>query len=229
MPYQLHCEAHWFGWLLEVLAWLDELAGRKTRSLLGRLEGGSLRLRALSSRLPKADTLLAPARQRLDLADLRLGPALRTAVSLRQTRLAAVSGRLRPDVLVNAQARARERLAGLDQRRQTALVGVLRVQAGQAQARRDTLTRVGQRLDEAMRQAMARRADHLSGRFALLHAVSYAATLARGYAIVRDGRGGLVRDVAGAKAARKLAIEFADGPVSVVTDGGKPVQASLFE
>ncbi|MCU0882627.1 MAG: exodeoxyribonuclease VII large subunit [Hyphomonadaceae bacterium] len=214
---------------LELLAWLDELAGRQTRSLLGRLESGSLRLGALTSRLPRADSLLAPPRQRLDLAELRLAPALRSAVSLRQTRLAAVSGRLRPDVLATTQARAAERLAGLDQRRMTAFAGLLRVEAGQAEARRETLTRLDQRLAEAMRQAMARRTDRLAGQFALLQAVSHTATLARGYAIVRDANGGLVRDVAGARAARKLAISFADGIVPVVTGDGRPVQASLFE
>jgi exodeoxyribonuclease VII large subunit len=214
---------------LELLAWLDELAGRQTRSLTARLESGSLRLRAVSSRLPRADTLLAPARQRLDLADLRLAPGLRTAVSLRQTRLAAISGRLRPDVLSSALTRSGERLGGLEQRRVTAFAGLMRVQAGQAQARREALTRLDQRLEDGMRQALARRQERLASQGELLRALSYPATLARGFALVRDAQGGLVRDAAGATAARKLSIQFADGQVAVSTTGAGPVQTSLFD
>jgi exodeoxyribonuclease VII large subunit len=214
---------------LELLAWLDELGGRQTRSLVGQLDSGGLRLRAASAKLPKGEALLAPLRQRLDLADLRLGPALRSAVNLRQTRLAAISGRLRPDILVSANTRQSEKLAALDQRRKTAFANVLRLQAGQAKASAETLTRLGQRLDVALNLAVRGRAERLAAQAGLLRTLGYQATLSRGFAIVRDAAGALVRDVAGASVARKLDIEFADGRVSVTTGDGKAIQTSLFD
>jgi exodeoxyribonuclease VII large subunit len=214
---------------LELLAWMDELAGRQTRSLTGRLEAGGLRLRAVTARLPRGEALLAPSRQLLDMADMRLAPALRTAVGLRQTKLAMIAGRLRPDVLGQAQSRAAERLGGLDRRRVTAFAGLLRMQASHAAARRDALTRLDQRLGTAIGQALAQRIDRIDHQFSLLHAVSHPATLARGYAIVRDGKGGLVGNAQSAVAARKLVVTFADASVSVTVRDGKPVQARLFD
>jgi exonuclease VII large subunit len=52
--------------------------------------------------------------------------------------------------------------------------------------------------------------------------------LARGYTVVRDSDGTLVRDAATARTKGKLAIGFHDGEVAVTT-GAKPVQTSLFE
>jgi hypothetical protein len=52
VPYQLHCDAHWLGWLLEVLARLDELAG-------GTLLGAELLGAELPGVLPQTLPVMA--------------------------------------------------------------------------------------------------------------------------------------------------------------------------
>ena len=66
------------------------------------------------------------------------------------------------------------------------------------------------RLEAAYGARLARLTDRLEALERTRKTLGYQATLARGYAVVRDGAS-LVTDVAGAKAARDLEIEFKDG------------------
>ncbi|MGB4864511.1 MAG: exodeoxyribonuclease VII large subunit, partial [Hyphomicrobium sp.] len=54
----------------------------------------------------------------------------------------------------------------------------------------------------------------------LLHSLSYQSALARGYALVRDADGRMVRRAAGLLTGASISIEFADGQISAEVNGG---------
>ena len=169
------------------------------------------RLRDMARALPRAETLLDGPRQRLDRAGEKLEPALIAGVQRRRVRLADVSGSLRPATL-------RQRLAQDRARKADAFAALV--------AR---LSDAGQRQTRGWRQ----RIDALDR---LRETLSYKATLARGYAVVR-GDGAVVTGKAAAGKATSLEIEFADGRITVGAGSAKPAsrkagkppeQGSLF-
>ena len=148
------------------------------------------------------------ARRDLDRLSARLAPALARAVAAKSERFTARTARFDPTALTAQTATARRDLDRL-------VAGISR--AGQGQT-----------------QTLRRKIDAMDR---LRETLSYKATLARGYAVVR-GDGDVVTTKAGAKKAASLEIEFADGKLVV---GGKaggaapkkaapkaPDQGSLF-
>jgi exodeoxyribonuclease VII large subunit len=234
----------------ELAVWLDGAGARMSGALGGTMQRRKQRLRDLGRALPRADALLDGPRQRLDRATDKLGPALMSGVQRRRVRLANVSGSLRPaNLRRNLDAETRrlsERAARLGPALRRAVA-----------AKRDSLTnRAGRFRPETFIQDRARKADafaqillRLSKAGArqtrawrdkidtmdrLRETLSYKATLARGYAVVR-GDGDIVTSKAAAETATALEIEFADGRLKL---GGKgvarkgrakpPEQGSLF-
>ena len=111
----------------------------------------------------------------------RLRAGLLRAVERKGQRLEALAARIRPGRLAE------------ETRRQS-----------------EALDRVSPRLDAAYAARLARLSDRLAALERTRKTLGYQATLERGYAVVRDGVA-LVTDVAGAKGARALEIEFKDG------------------
>jgi len=105
-------------------------------------------------------------------------------VAQRRGELQAWSGRLRPNLLTQRTAQARERVDVATGRLRRATVA--------------TVKRERQRLD-----AQAQ----------LLRALSHKGVLARGFALVRDAEGHAVRTAEAARALTRVDIEFADGAV----------------
>ena len=68
---------------------------------------------------------------------------------------------------------------------------------------------------DVMQTRFAALSDRVAGLDRLRETLGYAATLQRGYAVVRGGDGAVVTDVAGAKAAKSLEVQFADGRMNV--------------
>ena len=197
--------------------------------------------------------LVEGPRQRLDVLGDRLGPALIAGVQRRKVKLSEASGSLRPATLRRSVQTARRDLDRLSARLAPALARAVAAKserftartarfdptaltAQTATARRDLdrlvagITRAGQ----GQTQTLRRKIDAMDR---LRETLSYKATLARGYAVVR-GDGDVVTTKAGAKKAASLEIEFADGKLVV---GGKaggatpkkaapeaPDQGSLF-
>ena len=74
----------------------------------------------------------------------------------------------------------------------------------------EALARVAPRLEAAYRARLTRLSDRLEALERTRKTLGYQATLARGYAVVRDGER-LVTEVAEARSASALEIEFKDG------------------
>ncbi len=203
------------------------LGGRLTRGLLRGVERQKIELRAASARLPRAETLLAVPRQRMDLVEARFGPSLRVLVTGKAQRLIAIGGRLRPEVLKSDVMRRGVMLSGLDQRLQAAMTRRLVLAGDKIASDTKTLEVSYLRLNTAITRILQQRQASLATKGGLLEALSYKATLDRGFAVVRTDKGALVRTAAGMKADARLTITLHDGDIKVrIGDGA--IQGSLF-
>lgn len=221
----------------ELVAWLEGQSARMGQLLSNGLSARGQRLRDMARALPRAETLLDGPRQRMDRAGEQLGPALIAGVQRRRVRLADVSGSLRPATLRQRLANDRRRLDALAVRLGPALGRGVAAKRDRFESRAkgfrpealardravkaEVFEKLAQRLSDAgVRQTMGWR-QRLAGLERLRETMSYKATLARGYAVVR-GDGAVVTDSKAVRKAVELEIEFADGRVKV---GQKPAPA----
>ena len=182
----------------DLLAQVASLAARHRRCMDRGLLERKTRVRAAARALPRPEDLLALARQRHDTAAGRLTQALRANTALHASRLSRTSARLSLAPMRNQLRTNRQRL--------------------------DT---AWQRARRAARGLLGRRNEQLGASAKLFASLNYKSVLRRGFALVRDEHGSPVRSKEEVAAAQKLAIEFADGVVSV-RETGESGQGSLF-
>ncbi len=175
----------------ELIDTLDKLQLRKRTAVRRLLDGVRTHLKAASRGLPTLDDIVALPRQHFDAVDRRLSRALLANARAHATKLARISGRLTTAPLAQKVARLGERLVAVERR------------AGQA-----LLNRV----------AVRRRV--LDGKSALLNSLGYQSVLSRGFALVRNEAGIMVRYARSVAPGAALSVEFADGRVGVVANGG---------
>lgn len=191
---------------------LDEVASRMERAVAVKLERAQRRFGAVRLTTASLDMRLAEARRRLTVAGTRTDAGLRTVLRERRARLDRASGRMSIEPLIRRASVGREKLSTL-MRRKDQLISL-------------RLERLGSRLAQADR---------------LLNTISHQAILARGFALVMDEDGNLVRKAADIGNGAVVSIQFADAAKEAITTGGgqrfarrraaKPVpggQGSLF-
>jgi len=179
-------------WAVPVLSDLLERLGQN-RQRLGAaqrrtLDQRAIVLKAASRGLPKLSDLLALPRQRFDAASHRLPRALLAGTRAHATRLTRASARLQPAMLGQKTLRARE-----------------------------SLTRNQDRSMRALRLSVESKRRVLDGRTQLLSSLGHHSVLARGFVLVRDGEGHMVRTASSVALGDALEMEFADGCVGVTT------------
>ncbi|SFZ86143.1 Exodeoxyribonuclease VII large subunit [Devosia enhydra] len=154
--------------------------------------GGSARdrLRAAAAGLPRPQDLLTTKRQRLDHAATGLATGLRHMAQLKSIRLMRTAPRLSPHLLSQRLGNAAERLE-----------------------------RAGGRIAPALHGTLERRGDRVAGLGRLLESMSHKGVLRRGFALVTRG-GEIVRDKAGLNPGDAVVLEFADGEIGAVIEGG---------
>ena len=226
---------------VELLAGINALARRHAESLLRMLDRRRADLRSVARALPSADALFAAKRQKLDLASAKLGPALsRNARDhenrLREasrtlaryspaSRLAAMRARLdalgpRPGDAVERVIAARtDKLRELGNRLSAARALLLRAEVIRITQRRDTVLRVAERLRPAFDGQVARKQARYVAAAQLFDSLNYKSVLARGFALVRDGDGVVLRSAAAIAEGQKLVLEFVDGTADAI--GGR--------
>ncbi|WP_192248168.1 exodeoxyribonuclease VII large subunit [Mesorhizobium caraganae] len=215
-------------------ATLASLGARLKAAVLRNFERKRQASRAAARALPSPDQLLALPRRRLDEATSRLGRALSVSIERKRTKLQGQ--RLTPATLSRRINEART-LTGRDlARAQAAFFGIVR-------ERRTRFSRTAKRLSPApiarrqklqadalaaltRRQdhAVSRRLDRLRGQLTqadrLLATLSHKAVLARGFALVKDAEGSVIKLAADVAPGASLQIEFADGTTNAVAIGG---------
>jgi exodeoxyribonuclease VII large subunit len=198
----------------ELLAGLAGLGERRQRALARLLAERRQRLRDLGRLMPRPEALVAERAQRLDDLSQRLPRALAALVALRRGAFASrPAGRFGPATLALGLGRRREALLALAGRLQP-----LRL-ADRLRLLGERLGGLGVRLGRAASEDRRRRGERLDRSARLLQTLGYRATLARGYAVVRDGAGALLTDAAAARNAAALEIEFRDGRLAVAPPG----------
>ena len=159
--------------------------GLRVASCLHRmLEAQRSLLLAVARGLPRKCDILALPRQRFDGSAARLRRALKANAHAHRVAFARSAARLRPHLVRSAARGGRDRLIGLDRSGSRALVALV----GRARQRLDARTQ-------------------------LLASLGYHNVLARGFALVRDAEGRMLRRAADVCAGERLDIEFADGHV----------------
>lgn len=222
---------------------LDNIAHRLDGALRQRVQRCHTRFYQVAGRLPSPRTLVGQSRRALDTTGLRLGRALSANTQAHHTRHVRIAARLTPGLLLNRVSRASDRLDGLERRARdslgrTAAVRRARLErvSGQLQPApiRHRVERCHERLDALARrgrQALAgtlRQQRHaLEGQAKLLGSLGYQSVLARGFALVRDADGAMVRSSSAVTPGQRLEIEFADGRVQAeARQGGTPSPSS---
>ena len=220
----------------ELLAWVADQGARLTRAQTGAVETRTRWLRDLSRALPRVETLVEGPAQRLDHLGDRLPRALTGLAQRRRVELSEKGG-LRPALLRGRISEERRRLDQLSARLAPALSRSVAVKSERLAARgriepsrlarqaaqgRTELTALMGRFDRGARGQIEAQRQRLTALDRLRETLGYKATLRRGYAVVRDEAGQVLRDSVAAGAAAGLEIEFADGRLSVGAGGRAP-------
>ncbi len=191
---------------VEILADLGDHDRRMAAVMARRLDGERRAIEALARGLPRPGAMLEEAAQRLDDRCDSLRRVMTTALARRSAALAETAAGL---VSPQQQAKAAGlRLQASAHRLQAAGTARLR-EAGEGLGR---WTREP-RLERAAERRLTSASERLAAAAARLESVSYRSVLSRGFAVVHDSDGGLVRDSAAARRAGMLEIEFHDGRV----------------
>ncbi|MEQ6917095.1 exodeoxyribonuclease VII large subunit [Halomonas aquatica] len=169
---------------------LDRLADRLTRAERGRLETEAQRLDHLRARLRHPGEVLAARRLQIDQLEGRLGRAMQARLALERRRENHLRQRL--------SLRSPDRLVE---------------QAGQR------LERATLRLHQTLPRALARHRERLGGLARELQAVSPLAVLGRGYAILEDDQGRVVRRAADTAPGQALEARLGEGRLSLTVSG----------
>ena len=179
----------------ELIAYVDD-QGQRSRSVIRRqLLNSRDRLRAAAGELPRPLDLLSIARQRLDLASSHLSASLRHLGQQKRLRFATTAARLSPNTLM--------------------------VDLRHAQAR---LNPLALRLQPAYRRAVTQRTERFVAIWKLVESYSYKGVLARGFALVSDAEGNLVRSKSEVLPGATLAVEVADGSFGATVGGAPPAR-----
>ncbi len=196
----------------DLLADLAQRHARLVQGINAVLERAHRRLVQAERRLPDLPGILSATRQRLDDRGERLALAMPALLRRKRALLEGLAPRL---------PHPREQLAG-KRHALSLLAGRGAAAIARLLARRAAAPALG-RLSVAPVQALLReRLTRLEGLAARLEAVSYAATLQRGFVLVQDADGAPLTSVAAVVPGAALALHFADGVAHATADGPRP-------
>ncbi len=211
---------------LDLAAWVEAQEARLTRAVRRGIEDRRQRHAALARVLPRPEALLADAIQRFDRAGETLPRALRLMTERKRSGLMQLAAGLRPGVLRTRLSREGDTLEQRGARLGRGLTGAVdrkrdrldslanRLRPGRLEEgtrfRKDALSRLAPRLDASFGARLRNLSERLAALERTRRNLGYQATLARGYAVVRDGDR-VVTGVEDARNASALEIEFKDG------------------
>lgn len=210
---------------------IDDIQQRLKRALVRYIRRGSERVEA--TRLPPATRLLEPKRQRFDTIADRLPMATTTLVERRRAKLEALSaGLISPKQIVlekqaTLQALSARLGAGLSKAASkkrvefTRTASLLRPEPLIADARRarTSLVDTARRARPALDRIILNKRQNFVAQEKLLETLSYQATLKRGYAIVKDDTGKVLRSAGSVVQAASLTLTLSDGEVTATPSG----------
>ncbi|MEZ5923769.1 MAG: exodeoxyribonuclease VII large subunit [Hyphomicrobiaceae bacterium] len=211
----------------DLLERVAEHGGRLGLVVRRLLEAERRHLTTLARALPRPAELVALPRQRFDGVAGRLPRALAANTRAHGARLAVISGRLAPGLIRQRLVRAGDRLEALGRVTLQALrrggdLRRARLDRASLRLKPQTLQADVRRNGERIRELKGRSAAAIAGRLAvarraldaeakLLLSLSHHSVLARGFALVRDDTGQMIRSVDRIEPGARLELELADG------------------
>lgn len=216
---------------------LDDIDQRLKRALVRYIRRGAERIQA--TRLPPAERLLETKRQRFDTVGDRLPLAVRTLVERRRARLDTISaGLISPKQVVREKRSGLENLsarlgAGLSQAAAKKRIAFARTASRlrpeplitDVRRARKTLGDTSRRARPALNRILTSKRQAFASEEKLLETLSYQATLRRGYAIVRDPTGKVLRTVKQVSGESSVDLTLADGDVRLSPTNQPPKPA----
>ncbi|MEL6665811.1 MAG: exodeoxyribonuclease VII large subunit [Pseudomonadota bacterium] len=210
---------------------LDDIGQRLKRALVRNIRRGKERVEA--TRLPRPERLLETKRQRFDTVGERLPRALQTQVERRRARLDAIgAGLVSPKQIVREKQGKLETLAsrlgaGLSQAAAKKRIAFARSASrlrpeplvSDTRRARKALTDTARRARPALDRILAAKHQAFASEEKLLETLSYQATLKRGYAIVRDTNGKVLRTIGQVADQSEVGLTLADGQISLSPTG----------
>jgi len=206
----------------ELMGFVADLARRHAGAMLRLSDRRRSDLRALARALPGPEAVLSGPRQRLDLAATRLAPALARNARAHELALQGLSRRLEARSPRVTLARLKAELAGYARVLAAAKGNAIAAERTRIAHARERLATLEARSRNAFGERLHRRADRVASLWALIRSLGPEAVLARGYALIRDEAGALVRSVSEAQTGRALSVQLADGRFDVTVSGGEP-------
>jgi exodeoxyribonuclease VII large subunit len=204
----------------DLMAQIADLSRRQAGAIRRLSDRRRSDLRALARALPGPEAVLSGPRQRLDLAAARLAPALARNARVHEQQLALLTRRLDARSPRVTLARLRAELAGFSRVLAAARANAIAAERTRVSTLRERLGVLASRADRSFAQGLMRRRDRLDAVWTLARSLGPQAVLARGYALVRDGSGRLVRGVAQARPGLALSVQLADGRFEATVAGG---------
>jgi exodeoxyribonuclease VII large subunit len=174
----------------ELKARLDTMGGRLVSALSRHIERRRTELRAAARALPRPASLLELKRQRFDMVAERLSSALLNVTAEKRSRLHVLAASLRPSALGRDIRQKRLRLADH-----------------------------AARLSPSMLRMIRNERRGLDNWAARLKSLSHQSVLQRGYVLVYDAEGRLVRDGQALAAGAAVDLEFAEARRRAIIDG----------
>ncbi len=171
----------------------QKLGLRRDVALRRLIEQARAHWRAAARGLPRREDILALPRQRFDAVERRLGRALIANTRAHYLRHTRIASRLTPRLVLARLERTHDRLETYSLRAARAFAA-----------------------------SVATRRGKLDGLAKLAGSLSYQSVLQRGFALVRDERGTMVRRAHVIHAGQGLDIEFADGRIGVTAGTANP-------
>lgn len=239
---------------------LSELQQRLMRGLTQFTARQDAQLKALTARMPRPEGLFETREQRLDYVEGRLSSALQTSVLKKQSAYDRFGVRLRPEALkrqLHSLEREVEKSAlalsagtkrlverctldfdNIERRLTSRMMSLKDVSRDESR-----INELAIRLKSSMATRLTRQEERIDRSASMLRALSYHSTLERGFVVVRDDAGNVVRNAETAAKLAELKLSFSDGDVlaspsglkkqsSAATKPQKPVkgtdQGSLF-
>jgi len=219
----------------ELVERLGDLKLRQFKTMSRQLQTKRSDLKSASRGLPRLVDLVGIPRQRLDGAAGRLGQALLGFTRTKRGQFQRFDGRLQPHVLMNRIARGGERVGLFQQAlgrimvqrlkfsREThnRLSGGLRPQMIMKAINQggQVLHNLQDRRDRAVRSSLQQKRQKLQSLSQLMNSLSYQNVLARGFALVRDDAGEMVRGCSQLNSGDVVNVEFVDGKVLAEIQG----------
>lgn len=210
---------------------LDDMGQRLKRALIRNIRRSAERVEA--TRLPRPERLLETKRQRFDTVADRLPRALQTQVERRRARLDAIgAGLVSPKQIVREKQGKLETLAsrlgaGLSQAAAKKRIAFARSASrlrpeplvSDARRARKALSDTARRARPALDRILAGKQRAFASEEKMLETLSYQATLKRGYAIVRDTNGKVLRTINQVANEREVGLTLADGQINLSPTG----------